>query len=122
MFYMSDIASSSSAKMNKNFVFYAKFAVYLLITFGFGFLPPFGDITPLGMHVLGIFLGTIFGWIMFEMAWPSFVALLGLAWVGYGTISGNVGTGFSYYMIPLMFVCYITCGIFVDCESSALYC
>lgn len=57
--------------MNKNFVFYAKFAVYLLITFGFGFLPPFGDITPLGMHVLGIFLGTIFGWIMFEMAWPG---------------------------------------------------
>lgn len=118
LFYMSDIASSSSAKMNKNLVFYAKFAVYLLITFGFGFLPPFGDITPLGMHVLGIFLGTIFGWIMFEMAWPSFVALLGLAWVGYGTISGNVGTGFSYYMIPLMFVCYITCGIFTDSKAA----
>ena len=31
--------------------------VFLLITFGFGYLPTFAMITPLGMKVLGAFLG-----------------------------------------------------------------
>ena len=35
--------------------------IMLGLMFGFGFIPPFGgDITPLGMRVLGIFLGLLF--------------------------------------------------------------
>lgn len=109
---------SQAVKSNKNAIFYLKLAIYLLITFGFQFLPPIGAITELGMGVLGVFIGTIFGWIFFEMVWPSFMAVLALAWVGYGTISENLGAGFAYYMIPMMFVCYVICGVFVDSKAA----
>ena len=109
---------SQAVKSNKNAIFYLKLAIYLLITFGFQFLPPIGQITELGMGVLGVFIGTIFGWIFFEMVWPSFMAVLALAWVGYGTISENLGAGFAYYMIPMMFVCYVICGVFVDSKAA----
>ena len=109
---------SQAVKSNKNAIFYLKLAIYLLITFGFQFLPPIGQITELGMGVLGVFIGTIFGWIFFEMVWPSFMAVLALAWVGYGSISENLGAGFAYYMIPMMFVCYVICGVFVDSKAA----
>lgn len=109
---------SQAVKSNKNAIFYLELAIYLLITFGFQFLPPIGQITELGMGVLGVFIGTIFGWIFFEMVWPSFMAVLALAWVGYGTISENLGAGFAYYMIPMMFVCYVICGVFVDSKAA----
>lgn len=109
---------SQAVKSNKNMIFYIKLVIYLLITFGFGFLPPIGQITELGMGVLGVFIGTIFGWVFFEMVWPSFMSILALAWVGYGTITDNLGAGFAYYMIPMMFVCYIICGVFVDSKAA----
>lgn len=33
---------SQAVKSNKNAIFYLKLAIYLLITFGFQFLPPIG--------------------------------------------------------------------------------
>lgn len=41
---------SQAKKLNVNVKYYLKLAVYLLITFGVGFLPPVGAITPLGMR------------------------------------------------------------------------
>ncbi|MBO4947954.1 MAG: hypothetical protein J6C83_01225 [Peptococcaceae bacterium] len=49
----------SSATSNKNMIYYIHIAVYLIITFGVGFLKPFGQITELGMDVLGVFIGVI---------------------------------------------------------------
>lgn len=40
---------------------YIKWAIVLLFVFGFGFLPPVGQMTPVGMRVLGIFIGALFG-------------------------------------------------------------
>lgn len=39
-------------------------------------IPPFGGITLHGMTMLGIFLGTIYGWIVSDVIWPSFLALV----------------------------------------------
>lgn len=36
-----------------------KLAIFLGLMFGVGFLPPFGDITELGMKILGIFFALI---------------------------------------------------------------
>ena len=33
--------------------------ITLALMFGFGFLPPIGSITPIGMKVLGCFLGLV---------------------------------------------------------------
>lgn len=38
-----------------------KVVVMLVLMFGFGFLPLFGQMTELGMKVLGVFIGLLFG-------------------------------------------------------------
>ena len=45
----------------KHTLYYVHVVIFLLITFGFGFLPPFGQITEVGMKVLGAFLGAVYG-------------------------------------------------------------
>ncbi len=70
------------------------------------------------MKVLGIFIGTIFGWIFLEMVWPSLFAILALGWVGYGTISENLVAGFSDVMVARMFVCLLAVGIFTDSKAA----
>lgn len=55
--------SGSDSMKSKNILYYIHVAIYLLISFGFGFLPPIGAITHFGMQGLGIFLGLLYGWI-----------------------------------------------------------
>jgi len=43
----------------------------------FRFIPPFGGLTPLGMGIVGAFIGAVYGWITIDMLWPSLMALLG---------------------------------------------
>ena len=43
----------------KNRMYYVHIVIFLMILFGVGFLPPFAQITPMGMRVLGVFLGVI---------------------------------------------------------------
>ena len=44
----------------------------------FRFIPGFAGITPLGMGILGTFIGAIYGWMTIGMLWPSVIALLGI--------------------------------------------
>ncbi len=45
---------------NKDTNYYILSLIGIAIMFGFGFLPPIAPITPLGMRVLGVFIGVIF--------------------------------------------------------------
>lgn len=47
-----------------NMMYYIHSIIFVLMTFGIGFLPPIGGITELGMKVLGIFIG-LFIWLDF---------------------------------------------------------
>lgn len=58
---------------------YIHVIIILAFTFGFGCLPSFGEITPLGMRTLGIFIGLIYGWSTIGMIWPSFLGLFALS-------------------------------------------
>lgn len=85
-----------------------KVAIMLLVTFGVGYLPPFGDITPFGMKVLGAFLGTLFGWLTLDFIVSSFVGLLALGIAGWaGGISGTMAQGFSDSTVVLMVFSFI---------------
>ena len=44
----------------------------------FRFVPGVAGITPLGMGILGAFIGAIYGWITIDMLWPSLLALVGV--------------------------------------------
>ena len=59
---------------------YFHVAGILAFMFLFGLIPPFGPLTPMGMQVLGIFIGMIWGWTIGETIWPS---LLGLQTLHY---------------------------------------
>lgn len=89
-------------------------AIALLFMFGFGFIPPLGgDITPLGMQVLGVFIGLLYGWCCLEFLPVSFMALLALGLTDYTTVLGAFGTGFSNSMalqilLLLLFAGYLS--------------
>lgn len=67
--------------------YYLHSAIAIAIMVFFRFIPPFGVMTPLGMEILGVFVGMLYAWITVDMIWPS---ILGLCLLGF---SGYVETG-----------------------------
>ena len=63
--------------------YYINSAIVVLLMVLFRFIPPFGSMTALGMTILGIFLGALWGWITCDMIWPSVLALVMLGFSGY---------------------------------------
>ena len=56
----------------------------------FMLLPPFhAAITPLGMRVLGIFIGTLYLWITEGSLWPSLLCVALLCFSGFGSADGS---------------------------------
>lgn len=84
--------------------FYLTIGISLFIMLGFGYLPPFGDMTPYGMQLLGVFLGCIFGWII-GIVVP--VSLLGIVVAGFilsgQTIDTIMSAVQSAYMVLVVF-------------------
>lgn len=74
---------------------YIHIAIMLLITFGVGFLPPFGQITGIGMKVLGCFLGIVYGWIFIDLLWVSFFGFAVLTMTGYANANTVLASGFG---------------------------
>jgi len=97
----------TTAGKKKNAMYYIQVLIYLAITFGIGFLPPFGQITELGMRVLGVFIGVIYGWIALGLSWPSIFSMFALALVGYANVTEVFTSGFSYYLIPTLIVTFL---------------
>jgi len=91
--------------------------IIIAVMFLVGFLPPFGNITPLGMKILGIFLGCIIGWCMGKMIWPTLLGLLLVGLTDYSTCGEMLSAAFgntTLWMVAfcLMFLYAIeSCGI-----------
>jgi sodium-dependent dicarboxylate transporter 2/3/5 len=62
---------------------YINVAIIFFFFFGFGMIPAPGQITQVGMQVLGVFLGMIWGWMFADMLWPSLLGLIVLGMSGY---------------------------------------
>lgn len=56
--------------------------VVLILQFVAVYLPPFGEMTVLGMHILFILLGTIVGWVFIDLGWPSVSGIIALGTSG----------------------------------------
>lgn len=89
--------------------FYIITAISLLIMFGFGELPVFGQVTPMGMRILGIFLGCIFAWCFGELVWSSVLGLVLLGIYGFGNINSNFSSSFANGTLALMFTATVFC-------------
>ena len=102
---------SSTAAKAKNPSFWIHTFITIALMAGFGFLPPFGSITPMGMKVLGVFLGMMYGWIAIELIWPSVIGLVFFGLTGYTTISGVFGTMLDSQVMQA-FMCFLVAALF----------
>ena len=73
--------------------YYINSAITIVLMFGFRFLPPIGTISQVGMGVLGVFLGAIYGWSTVGIFWPSALSIIALSFTGYGKFSELISTG-----------------------------
>lgn len=96
-----------SEQKSSNNTLLIKFVIMLVLTFGIGYLPPFGDITPLGMKVLGVFVGTIFGWIFIDFIVTSMFGLVALGLSGYGGVGAMFMSGMGDYTPVTMVFAFI---------------
>lgn len=84
-------------------------AICLIIMFGFGRLAPFGPLTPLGMNLIGIFLGVLYGWIFIEIVWPSLLGLLALMLIGGMKPAELLNKSFGDPIVQMMFFIFVFC-------------
>lgn len=101
--------STSTAKRDK---LYLHVFITALLMFGFGCLPAPDPITPLGMKMLGVFLGLIYGWSFSSLAWPSIMGMLALIMTGSISFDQLLSLGFgNTTVVFLLFVFMFTAAI-----------
>lgn len=81
----------------------------LILMFGFGFLPTFSTVTPIGMKILGIFLGCIYAWTLGWSIWPSILALIAIGLTGYDTIAGMFANAYGNTTLHLVLFSLLFC-------------
>lgn len=86
-----------------------KLAIYLLITFGFGFLPEFPPITQTGMNVLGIFFGLVYAWIFIDILWPSLAGLVLLMSLGGMPLPTVFQRSFGDPVVQMVLFIFVFC-------------
>lgn len=70
-------------------------AIVILLMFGFPHLSTIEPLTPYGMHVVGIFLGCLYGWTMVSVIWPSLLGLLALGFTDFGSMTATFQTAYG---------------------------
>ncbi len=63
--------------------------------FGFGLLPAVSPITPAGMKILGVFIGSIYMWSFIDILWPSLLGLVALCLTEYAPMGTIMQTSFG---------------------------
>lgn len=101
-------------KKPKNTSYYIHSIIGILIMFGFGYLEPFSTITPLGMEILGVFLGLIYLWSFVGTLWPSMLGLLGLALTDFGSMGEILKLSFGDTVPVLVLFAMILFGAIQD--------
>ncbi|MFR6290723.1 MAG: SLC13 family permease [Peptococcaceae bacterium] len=103
----------------KNTAWYINSALVILITIGVGFLPPFGQVTPMGMKVLGVFLGVLYGWCTVSMLWPSVWGIVALGCTGFCTVEESFGMAFGNDIVLLVILSYMLAKYLEDSGLSS---
>ena len=102
--------SNAIAKKGYSTSYKINTAITLLLMFGFGYLPAFAGITPVGMKLLGIFLGVIYGYSTCEIIWPSLAAMMAYGLSGYTTMGAAITSMMGHNIVFQCIVGYITAG------------
>lgn len=93
----------------KDAMYFVHSLICLVIMFGFGQLPPMEPLTPLGMNLIGIFLGVLYGWIFIDIIWPSIAGLLALTLIGGMKPGVLLNKSFGDPIVVMMFFIFVFC-------------
>lgn len=96
-------------KKKRNLSYYAHTLICLVIMFGFGRLAPVEPLTPLGMNLIGIFLGVLYGWVFIDIVWPSLAGLLALMLIGGMKPATLLNKSFGDPIVVMMFFIFVFC-------------
>ena len=91
--------------------YYLHSIIFVILIFGIGFLPPIGGITEMGMRVLGVFIGLLYGWIFIGFIWTSLFGMLALGLTGYDSIINVFSAGFGNATVLKVFFIFVFAGI-----------
>lgn len=87
---------------------YLILSISLIIMIAVGFVPPFGDMTPYGMRLLGVFAGCIFGWLFSIVVPVSLIAIVVTGLIVNGQTVDSVMTSVqSLDMVLVVFWAFI---------------
>lgn len=89
------MATAIKKETQKTGIFYVHCLIGFALMFGTWFLPPIDPITPVGMQVLGIFLGLIYCWTFVGSLWPSLLGIVAMGLSDYMTIEQAVAGSFG---------------------------
>lgn len=82
-------------------------AIVVFFMFFFKYIPPVSTITDVGMAVLGVFLGLLWGWSFCSNIWPSLLGILAIGFSGYMNLTeaflGSFGNN-NFFMLFFMFL------------------
>lgn len=71
------------------------YLVVLFLLFVFRFLPPLGGVTEIGMQVIGVFAGVIYGWITIGISWPSVLGIVAFGMTDYMEMNNLLSIAFG---------------------------
>lgn len=91
--------------------------VIILLMFAFGYLPPIDPITPVGMKVLGIFIGLLYGWSTCGMLWPSLMGMFALGFSGIGSVKEMLSMGFSNEIVIFLIFVLVLIAMLSECDA-----
>lgn len=101
------MTTTAEKKLPNNFVYYIHSMIGISIMFGFGHLNPIDPITPLGMHVAGIFMGCIYLWSTVSRAWPSLLGIIAMILAGYAPLPTIISNSFGD-VVPVLLLFAMT--------------
>lgn len=102
----------SSQSKAKDYIFYVHIAVILFFMFGFGrIFAPISTLTPLGMQLLGVFIGVLYGWTFCGILWPSIMGWVAICSTGMLDAATYIKSSFGNDTIVFIIFASIFTGV-----------
>lgn len=98
---------------------YIHVVIMLAFMAGFKFLPPIGGLPQLGMEILGIFIGMLWGWSTLGFTLPSIFVVVFLGLSDYTTCTAALNKGFGDSTTVLIFFLLLFAAAVEECGLSA---
>lgn len=104
------MASEKTSNINQRYFFNAIISILIMVLFRY--IPAFGEMTPLGMELTGVFIGALWGWINCDMVWPSVLAFIFVGFSDYASsASALISTAFGNGLVQLIIWLFVFAAI-----------